>query len=166
MLACAFLSHCVVQFESSAILLRAARPVARGSRTTLPRAYAMTGRVVMHTCVANTLSCLSLSFCCRKTESWRRNWSADQVFWQADHLLWFPPQKVVGSWSLLPISWSAAFPQFPGVEFHLSGALCKFLKSIANKGKPGHSDGFPEKATRACMHPLSFNAELSQSTFI
>ncbi|KAF5932846.1 hypothetical protein HYC85_029017 [Camellia sinensis] len=82
-----------------------------------------------------------------KSESRRRNWSADQVFWQADHLLWFPPQKVVGRWSPMPISWSAAFPQIPRVEFHLLEVLCKFLRSIANKGELGHRDGFPDKAT-------------------
>ena len=87
---------------------------------------------------------------------------AYQIYWQADHFFWFPPQKVVGSWSPMPISWSAAFPQIPRVEFHLSGALCKFLRSIANKGELGRREGFPNEATRACMHPLSSKAELRQ----
>ncbi|KAF5954140.1 hypothetical protein HYC85_006996 [Camellia sinensis] len=59
-------------------------------------------------------------------------------------------------------SWSAAFPQIPRVEFQPSGALCKFLRSIVNKGESGHCDGFPSKAIRACMHLLSSKAELRQ----
>ena len=145
---------------------REARPVARGARTTLPRANAMTGRVVMYTCVANTLLSLSFAFVAENPETRGRNWLADQLFWQADHPFWFLPQKVVGRWSPMPISWSAAFPQIPRVEFQPSGALCKFLRSIVNKGELGHRDGFPDKATRACMHPLSFKAELRQSTFM
>ena len=57
-------------------------------------------------------------------------------------------------------SWSAAFPQIPRVEFQPSGALCNVLRSIANRGKSGRREGFPNNATRACMHPLSSKAEL------
>ena len=43
--------------------------------------------------------------------------------------------------------WSAASLQIPKVEFHLSGAWCKFLRSIANRGKSGHRDGFSHEVT-------------------
>ena len=60
--------------------------------------------------------------------------------------------------------WSASSLQIPKVEFHLSGAWCKFLRSIANRGKSGHREGFLNKTTRASMHPLSSEAELRQPT--
>lgn len=147
------MSHWVVQFDSSAIMHRDAWLMARGLRTTLPRAYAMMGRMAGHTYIENTLPSLSLAFVAEKAKTRRMNWSADQVFWQADHLFWSSPPRVVGRWSPLSIAWSAAFPQLPWVEFHFSGASCNFLKSIANKGESRHRDGFPDKATRACMHP-------------
>ena len=137
--------------------------MARGSRTTLPRAYAMMRRMVGHTYVENTLPSLSLAFVAEKTETRSMNWVADQVFWQANHLFWSSPSRAVGRWAPLPIAWSAAFPQLPWVEFHLSGASCNFLKSIANKGELRHRDGFPDKATRACKPPSSSKTKLGQS---
>ena len=73
---------------------------------------------------------------------------------------------MVGSWSSMPISWSVAFPQIPRVEFHLSGALCKVLRSIVDKDELGRRERFSNKAIQACMRPLSFKAEPRQPTFI
>ena len=47
--------------------------------------------------------------------------------------------------------WSAMLLEVPMVEQKLSGALCSVLRTIANRGKLGHSDGFPNEATaHAC----------------
>ena len=137
--------------------------MARGSSTTLPRAYAMMGRMVGHTYVENTLSSLSLAFVVEKGKN-----QENELVGQPGFLAGRPPFLVFttkGGRQVVSLahSWSAAFPQLPWVEFHLSGASCNFLKSIANKGEPGHRDGFPDKATRACMHSLSFGTELRQS---
>ncbi|CAL5372724.1 unnamed protein product [Camellia sinensis] len=50
---------------------------------------------------------------------------------------WFPPQRVVGR--CFPSQYLVG--SLPRVEFQPLGALCKFLKSVANKGETRHRDG-------------------------
>ncbi|KAF5946478.1 hypothetical protein HYC85_016706 [Camellia sinensis] len=50
----------------------------------------------------------------QKPETRGGNWSADQIFWQADHPLWSPPQRVVGRWS--PMLITGRWPSRGGVS--------------------------------------------------
>ena len=45
-----------------------------------------------------------------------------------------------------------------------SRALHSIPGLIANRGKSGHREEFPDEAARACMHLSSFRTELRQST--
>ena len=74
----------------------------------------------MHTCVANDLLSLSLAFVAEKPETGGRNWSADQLFWQADRPFWFFPHKLVGGWSPSPIAGRWPSQSVPEWSFSLS----------------------------------------------
>mgnify|MGYP003703573887 CR=1 FL=1 len=111
--------------------------VARESRPTLPWACTMMRRVLVHTYVENTLPCLSLAPCCRKPETRGRNWSVDQLFWQADHPFWFLPQKVVGRWSPKPIAGRQPSHRFPGWSFSLLEPCAVFWGQLQTKASRG-----------------------------
>ncbi|KAF5949362.1 hypothetical protein HYC85_011355 [Camellia sinensis] len=48
-------------------------------------------------------------------------------------------------------NWSATLPQVPRVDFKPSGAWCKLLRTIANRGKLGHRDGFLSESLSMCF---------------
>ena len=118
--------------------------------------------MVIHTNVENTLLSLPLAYVVEKPGSRGRKWSAEQVSWQADHLFRYPPQRVVGR--CFPSQYLV--DSLPRVEFQPSRDLCKFLRSVVNKGEMRHRDGISRRGDWSMHAPIVTQNRAEAVTFM